>query len=81
MSGKAARIRLTEKQQRILERISHSFTAPQRLVRRARLILLAFAHWLNAEIASEIGLDPKTGRRVEESVAGIFRGAGGHRMS
>jgi hypothetical protein len=59
MSGKAARIRLTEKQQSILEQVARSFTAPQRLIQRARVILLGFAHWLNVEIAKEIGLDRK----------------------
>ena len=37
MSGKAAKIRLTEKQHAILQQIVRSTTAPQRLVRRARL--------------------------------------------
>lgn len=57
MSGKAAKIQLAEKQQTILEQIVRSFTAPRRLIQRARLILLGFAHWLNVEIAKEIELD------------------------
>ena len=36
MSGKAAKIQLTEKQQTILEQIVRSFTAPRRLIQRAR---------------------------------------------
>jgi hypothetical protein len=59
MSGKAARIRLTEKQQSILEQVVRSFTAPQRLIQRAHVILLGFGHWLNVEIAKEVGLDRK----------------------
>jgi transposase len=59
MSGKAARIRLTQMQQSILEQIARSFSAPQRLIQRARLILLGFDQWLNVEIAKEIGLDRK----------------------
>jgi len=57
MSGKAAKVQLTEKQQTILEQIVRSFTAPRRLIQRARLILLGFARWLNEEIAQEIELD------------------------
>ena len=44
MSGKAARISLTEKQQSILQQVVRSFTAPQRLIQRARFILLGFPH-------------------------------------
>ena len=57
MSGKAAKIRVTEKQQAIVEQIVRSFTAPRRLIQRARLILLGFARWHNVEIAGEIELD------------------------
>ena len=56
MSGKAAEIVLTEKQQSVLEQIRRSRTAPQRLVQRAGIILLAFAGWLNVDIALEVGL-------------------------
>ena len=59
MSGKAARIRLSEKQYGILQQIERSTTAPQRLVQRARLILLAFAGKLNVVIAVEVGLARK----------------------
>lgn len=57
MSGKAAKVQLTEKQQTILEQIVRSFTAPRRLIQRARIILLGFARLLNEEIAQEIELD------------------------
>jgi len=59
MSGKAAKIRLSERQHAILQQIVHSTTAPLRLVQRARLILLAFAQQLNVTIADEIGLARK----------------------
>ena len=42
MSGKAAKITITEKQNTLLQQIIRSATAPQRLVQRARLIVLAF---------------------------------------
>lgn len=57
MSGKAAKVQLTEKQQTTLEQIVRSFTAPRRLIQRARIILLGFARMLNEEIAQEIELD------------------------
>ena len=56
MSGKAAKIRLTEKQHTILQQIVRSTTAPQRLVQRARLIVLAFDGMFNRVIADAIGL-------------------------
>ncbi len=39
MSGKAAKIMCTEKQQRILQQMRRSTTAPQRLVQRVGIIL------------------------------------------
>jgi transposase len=59
MSGKAAKIRLTEKQHTILQQIVRSTTAPQRLVQRARLIVLAFDGMFNRVIANAIGLQRK----------------------
>ena len=59
MSGKAAKVILTEKQQGVLEQISRSTTAPRRLVQRADIILLGFAGWLNRDIAVEVGLGRK----------------------
>ena len=59
MSGKAAKIRLTEKQLAILQQIVRSTTAPQRLVQRARLIGLAFDGMFNRVIANAIGLQRK----------------------
>lgn len=59
MSGKAAKIRLTEKQHEILKRLHSSTVAPQRLVQRAGVILMAFAGALNMTIANELGLARK----------------------
>ncbi len=56
MSGKAAKVMITEKQQAILNQITRSTTAPQRLIQRARVILMAFAGALNMMIADEVGL-------------------------
>ena len=59
MSGKAARIMLTEEQESVLQRIRRSTTAPQRLVQRVGIILMAFAGSLNTDIAKKIGLARK----------------------
>ena len=59
MSGKAAKIMFTEKQQSILEQIHRSTTAPQRLVQRVGIILMAFTGTLNVGIANKIGLARK----------------------
>jgi len=57
MSGKAAKIVLTEKQQTILRHITGATTAAVQHVQRARLLLEAFDGKLNREIAVEVGLD------------------------
>ena len=59
MSGKAAKIMLTEKQHSILQQIVGSRTTPQRLVQRARLMLLAFGGMCNGAISGIIGLRRK----------------------
>ncbi len=56
MSGKAAKILLTEKQQRELENIKRSSVCSQRLVQRATIILLAFEGLLNLEISRLVKL-------------------------
>ena len=72
MAGKAAKIVFTETQTSILERIRRSTTAPQRLVQRVGIILLAFAGSLNTDIANQIGLARKQvglwRRRWQESL-------------
>ncbi len=59
MSGKAAKITLTEQQEIILRRIRRSTTASQRLVQRVGIILLAFAGSLNVGIGTVVGLARK----------------------
>ena len=59
MSGKAAKTVLTEQQQSVLQQIRRSRTAPQRLVQRVSIILLAFAGLLNVEIAPKVALARK----------------------
>jgi hypothetical protein len=59
MPGKAAKIACTEKQHSILEQISRSTTAPQRLVQRVGIILMAFVGAFNVDIANELGLARK----------------------
>ncbi len=54
MSGKAAQIRLTEKQEGIFQQIMRSTIAPRRLVQRVGVILLAIAGALHVAIAKEI---------------------------
>ena len=54
MSGKAARIVLTEKQQDMLRKITQSTTVSQRLMQRAIIVLLAFEQRRNDDIADEV---------------------------
>src|ERR1017187_10023291 len=49
MSGKAAKIMLSEKQYAIRQQIIRSTTASQRLVQRSRLIVLAFGGVFRSE--------------------------------
>ena len=56
MSGKAAKIVLTEKQQHELTKIRRSTICPQRLIIRATIILLAFEGLLNTQISRCVGL-------------------------
>src|SRR5664280_501073 len=59
MSGKAAKIMLTEEQHAILQQIILATTASQRLAQRARLIVLAFDGVFNGAIGGVIGLHRK----------------------
>lgn len=56
MSGSAAKVVITERQQMILRDLANSRTAPRHLVQRATIVLRAFAGVDNGEIAREIGL-------------------------
>jgi transposase len=57
MPGSAARILITERQQKVLEDIAHSRTAPLHLTQRAPIILRAFERIDNQDIATEIDLN------------------------
>src|SRR5690606_29192405 len=59
MSGKAARIVLTEKQHEILIKITQSTTVSQRLLQRARIVMLAFERRQNEDIADVVQLNRK----------------------
>lgn len=59
MSGKAAKIQFTEKQQRILQQVHRAATTPKRLVQRVGVILMGFDGILNVTIAEELGLTRK----------------------
>ena len=56
MSGKAAKVVITEKQQAVLQRIVDSPTASVRLVQRSQVILLAFERRRTEEISRIVGL-------------------------
>ena len=56
MSGKAAKIVLTERQKMLLENIIRSRMAPQRLIQRGQVILLATGGMRNFEISLQIGI-------------------------
>ena len=59
MPGKAAKVRITERQQRVLEEFSRSRSEGLMVTQRASIVLLAFEGRLNEEIAKEVGLERK----------------------
>ena len=59
MPGTAAKIRLSEKQQDILDELSRSRTVGLCVAQRASIILLAFTGLLNEEISLQVGLNPQ----------------------
>ena len=56
MSGNAASVVITERQQSILQRLSVATTVAYRLRQRAKIILLAFEHRLNRDIGAIVSL-------------------------
>lgn len=58
MSGSAAKVLITERQQEVLQELVAGRTTPVRLAQRATIVLRAFAKIDNATIADEIGLGP-----------------------
>jgi transposase len=57
MSGSAAKVVITERQQVALQKMSSATTVAKRLVQRATIILLAFAGLRNEDIAGRVGLE------------------------
>jgi transposase len=57
MSGSAAKVVITERQQEVLRKLSTATTVAKRLVQRATIILLAFAGMTNQDIAKRVGLE------------------------
>ena len=59
MPGKAAKVRITERQQKLLEEFSRSRSESQMISQRASIILSAFAGRANDEISVELRLERK----------------------
>jgi transposase len=57
MSGSAAKVVITERQQQVLRKMSTATTVAKRLVQRATIILLAFVGMANQDIAQRVGLE------------------------
>jgi transposase len=57
MPGKAAKVVITERQQKVLQEFGRSRSEPAMLIQRAKIILAAFAGRSNEEIAEEVGLN------------------------
>src|SRR5215472_991407 len=56
MAGSAAKVVISQRQEKVLRKLSTATTAAKRLVQRATIILLAFAGVANQDIAKEVGL-------------------------
>jgi len=65
----ATRITLLGKERRELKRIVRAHTSEQRMVLRARIVLLAAAGLNNCQIADELGCDVKTVRKWRDRFA------------
>jgi transposase len=57
MSGSAAKVVITERQQEVLKKLSTGTTVAKRLTQRATIILLAFAGLDNETIGERVGLE------------------------
>jgi hypothetical protein len=57
MPGRAAKVVITERQQHVLQLLTHSSTCPQALACRAQMILLAFDGCQNEAIAAGLGYE------------------------
>src|SRR3954462_10628948 len=56
MAGSAAKVVISERQEKGLRKLSTATTLAKRLVQRASIILLAFSGVANRDIAKEVGL-------------------------
>ena len=56
MAGNAAKVVISERQEKVLRKLSTATTAAKRLVQRATIILLAFSGVANQDIARQVGL-------------------------
>jgi transposase len=56
MAGSAAKVVISERQQKVLRKLSTATTKAKRLVQRATIILLAFSGLANQDIAQQVGL-------------------------
>jgi transposase len=56
MSGSAAKVVISERQEKVLRKLSTATTVAQRLVQRASIILRAFSGAANQDIAQQVGL-------------------------
>jgi putative transposase len=57
MPGRAAKVTITERQQKVLVTLARSSTCPQGVAQRARMILLAFEGLDSEEIADRVGCE------------------------
>src|SRR3954465_3912340 len=56
MAGSAAKVVISERQEKVLRKLSTAPTLAKRLVQRATIILLAFSGLANQDIAQQVGL-------------------------
>ena len=77
MAGSAAKVVISERQQKVLRKLSTATTVAKRLVQRSTIILLAFAGVANQDIASAVGLGRhQVGiwrRRWQDAFANLIR--------
>src|ERR687894_2809192 len=57
MAGSAAKVVISERQEKVLRQLSTATTVAKRLVQRSTIILLAFAGAGNQDIAAQVGLE------------------------
>ena len=77
MAGNAAKVMISERQEKVLRKLSTATTVAKRLVQRATVILLAFAGVANHDIAKQVGLGRcQVGiwrRRWQDAFANLIR--------